>query len=322
MTNARLLSFLPEGVRPAGRDELRRAQLTIAACWLSVVIAGFSALMQGIAGVRVSALACLVSGAVSAVLPFYVRRTGRWRRAAAALAAQIWIGTVAVAALTAGTLIPALYYLVFAAAVATITLGLRAGLAVGFANLLVTSAFYALHAAGASVPVAVPPEAALRAAIRGGLLFNLTVTALLAAYEWLRRASARDNEETERRFRALADYGPDLIVEMDATGRILDSNAAFGARRGQMAGRLATEGIHPDDHSALRDAARSLQTQASVRVGPMRWIERTGETRWFESSLTRFKAGSEWRLLAVSRDVTPRVTLEAQLRQSQKMQAV
>jgi len=319
---ALLLSFLPEGVRAAGRDELRRAQLTIAGCWLSAVMAGASALMQALAGVRVSAIACALCSVASAALPFYVRRTGHWRHAAGALAAVVWGGTVAVAALTGGMLVAALYYLVFAAAVATITLGLRIGLALGLANVAIAGGFYALHAAGAPVPISVPPELALRSTIRGALVFNLALTALLAAVEWLRSESARHSEETERRFRALADYGPDLIVEMDATGRILDSNAAFGRRRGQMAGRLATEGIHPDDQPALRDAARALETQASVRVGPMRWVESSGHTRWFESSLTRFRAGDEWRLLAVSRDVTSRMTLEAQLRQSQKMQAV
>jgi len=320
---ARLLRFLPARVRPASRDELRRAQLTIAGCWLAAAIAGSIALAQAFAGVGIAALVSAACGAVGAALPFYVRRTGHWRRAAGALVAVTWVSAFTVAALTAAMLVPALYYLAIAAAIATITLGLRVGLALGVVNMGVVSAFYVLHVTGTPPVIPVPAETALRSAIRGGLSFNLALFALLAAYEWLRSASVRDSEETERRFRALADYGPDLIVEMDATGRILETNPALAGRRDLMAGRLAQEGIHPDDQPALREAARALRTQASVRVGPLRWKRRSSEeTRWIEASLTRFEAGGEARLLAVSRDVTARVTLEAQLRQSQKMQAV
>jgi signal transduction histidine kinase/CheY-like chemotaxis protein len=72
----------------------------------------------------------------------------------------------------------------------------------------------------------------------------------------------------------------------------------------------------------VRDAVRLLGTQHSVRVGPLRWLRAGQPVRWYEASLTRYRAGGAPRVLIVAREVTERIQLEAQLRQSQKMQAV
>jgi signal transduction histidine kinase len=316
-----LLRFLPPAVRPSERDELLRAQLTLAGCWIGGAIGFAIAAMQMAWGIWESALAAALFGGASWLLPFWVRRSGRWRGAAVVLTALIWSASFAVAALTGGTMAPALYYLVFAAAVATVTLGVRAGAALSVVNTLVIGALYGLRVAGVESLRVVPPEIGLHSTMRGALVFNLALAALVAAYEWLRAAALRDAAQSERRYSALADYGPDLIAELDAAGRVAHISGG-GAMNALFGGRSALESVHRDDRAALIAAARLLETQASVRTAPLRWLGSGAETRWFEASLTRFRARDEWRVLVVGRDVTARVNLEAQLRQSQKMQAV
>ena len=317
-----LLRFLPASQRPSERGDLHRALLVIAGGFLGGVTGLLIAAMQAAWGIRESALACSVFAAVSFALPFWVRRTGRWRAAAAVMTALIWSTSFGVAALTGGTVVPALYYLVFAAAVATITLGARVGIALAVVNTLVVGGLYALHVEGVAPLRVVATELGLRSAMRGAFVFNGVLAALVAAYEWLRAAALRESAQNERRYRALADYGPDLIAEIDEAGRIAHVSGGGGALNAILNGRAALDTIHADDRAAVRDAVRLLETQASVRVGPLRWRERGSGLNWFEASLTRFHAGKRRHGLVVARDVTARMNLEAQLRQSQKMQAV
>lgn len=319
---ARLLWFLPPEVRPADRDALRRALLVIGGCFVTAALATIIAAMQVAWGVGESALACAVGGVTALLLPFWVRRTGNWRIAAALLCAAVWLPSLSVAVLTGGGLIPPLYYLVFAAALAAVTLGYQVGIAIAVVNAVVLAAIYALAVSGAVFPFRVDTSVALHSAMRGAFIFNFALAALVAAYELLRNAAMRESQENERRYRALADYGPDLIAELDSRGRIVHSSVGGGSLSAALVGRSALDGIHRDDQPALGKVLRLLETQQSVRAGPLRWLTNKTDAIWFEASLTRFKAGDEWHMLVVARDVSERIALEAQLRQSQKMQAV
>ena len=314
--------FLPAEVRARSRDEVRRALLTVAACWLTAMVASLTALLQAFWGVRQVAIVCMSAGAATALVTLVVRATGRWRLAAWALCGLIWGAAFSVTALTGGVLVPALYYLVFAAAIAAVTIGFRAGIAISLLTIGVLAGVYFLHLSGVRFPVEVDPERALGSGIRGALIFNVALGALVGFYEFLRSAALSDSAESERRYRALADHGPDLIAEVDASGRVLHTSASAGPVVSALVGRPALEAIHPADHARVREALRQLDVQPSVRVGPLRWNSRDGDIHWFEASLTRFQTATEARILAVARDVTQRITLEEQLRQSQKMEAV
>jgi PAS domain S-box-containing protein len=319
---ALLLRFLPDSARPKKRDDLRRAQLTLVGCWIAAGFAIAISAMQAAWGLREAALASLAAGTLSALLPFWVRRTGRWRAAAGALTALIWLASLAVAVLSCGTMVAALYYIVLAAAVATLALGTRPGAVLGIVNSLVVVGLYALHAAGFVAPVTVSAEVGMGSAMRGALVFNVALAALVGAYEWLHAAALGDSAESERRYRTLADYGPDLIAEIDARGRIAHITGGGGELNALLQGRDAVGALHPDDRPAAVAVAQRLETQASVRVGPVRWQMTPGDEHWVEASVTRFPVEGERRLLVVARDVSARVHLEAQLRHSQKMQAV
>jgi hypothetical protein len=263
-----LLRFLPPGVRPEERDDLHRATLTIAGCFIAGALGFTIAITQARWGILEAAWICAVLAGCSAALPFWVRRTGRWRVAAGVLTGLVWIASFAVAALTGGTLLTALFCLAFAAAVATLTLGPQAGAALTLANAFVVAALYALHVEDVIPARSVPADVTLASGMRGALVFNLALAALVTAYEWMRAATLRQSEKNERRFRAMADYGPDLIAEVDAAGRIAHVASGGDALNAQIGQRVGLHLLHADDRAAAADGVRLLETQASVRVGP------------------------------------------------------
>lgn len=82
--------------------------------------------------------------------------------------------------------------------------------------------------------------------------------------------------------------------------------------------------IHPDDRQAVADSmARSVQGRSDYRV-EFRAILPDGQTRWMTGQAKIFHNtdGTPSRLLGVGMDVSERKSLEAQLRQAQKLEAV
>ena len=314
--------FLPEGLKQGDPYEGRRALLTVAGCLIAAAVSaviGFLQLAWGLWQVGLASAACsMICGA----LPFWIRRSGAWRPVAALLCGTIWLSAFAVAVTTGGAMVSALYYLVFAAALAAAILGARAGIVVALASITSIGALYLLHVRGVRFPIAVGAEVGLLSAMRGALVFHLALLPLVAAYEWMRMRTLRDSERSERRYRALADHGPDLIAEIDADGRVVHTSTSNPALLASLIGRAVLDGIHHDDRDTLDEALRQLETHPSVRVGPYRWVVGHDQVLWFEASLTRFRENGEERLLVVARDVGERLALEAQLRQSQKMQAI
>jgi two-component system cell cycle sensor histidine kinase/response regulator CckA len=323
---SRLLWFLPRHLRSAPRDDQRRALLVVGGSLLTATFGLLIAVLQLLWGLPLAATASASGAALGAALPFLVRLTGRWRMAAAILTGAVWIPALAVAVLTNGAMAAAVYYLVLGAAIAALTVGPRVGLALGVANAVIVGAIFSLRVAHVGPLVAVDPEIAQDSAMRGAFLFNLALAALIAAYELLRTAAIRDSEANERRYHALADHGPDLIAEIDPQGRVVPAGAGSdgfaAALAGVRLGDARSEGIHVDDRPMVTEAFRLLERQPSARIGPLRWLREGGATEWIEASLTRYHAATESRTLVVARDVSERIALESQLRQSHKMQAV
>lgn len=321
-----LLWFLPPRVRPTGRDDLRRALLVIGGSFLTAIIATAVAMMQFLWAVPIAGVVSLGAGFVAALLPFWIRRTGHWQSTAAILTAAVWIPALGISIATGGVLIAALYYLVLGAAMAALTVGPRMGLVLGVVNALVVAAIVGARHVGMVPPVVVDNRIAIESAMRGAFTFNLALAALVAAYEFLRSAALRESDANERRFRALADYGPDLIAELDPAGRVVASSTGGGdlaaALAGVVSGAPSQDAIHADDRASVVAAFAQLARESSVRVGPLRWARDHGGTTWVEAALTRYPAAQEDRTLVVARDVSERIELEAHLRQSQKMQAV
>jgi PAS domain S-box-containing protein len=132
--------------------------------------------------------------------------------------------------------------------------------------------------------------------------------------------------DSEARYRMLAEYAPDMIVEHDENGHIVYANArtlAFsGYSADQIDGLQFPEWSHPDDLDAC---ARAFQ--AVLQGIPTRLVHRLrradGEYVWLASSgAPVVTASGAVHMIAQSRDLTEELSLQEQLRQAQKMEAI
>jgi PAS domain S-box-containing protein len=127
---------------------------------------------------------------------------------------------------------------------------------------------------------------------------------------------------SEDRYRALVSQAVDGIAVTDVRGRTLDANAQLaamlGATRQELIGGRMAERIAPED---LPDAYRLLaRVQAGERLSfPLQLVRPNGERVPVEIS-----AGlvNDDLILAIVRDVSERQRLEAQLRQSHRLEVV
>ncbi len=159
--------------------------------------------------------------------------------------------------------------------------------------------------------------AALAASLALGLRSHEARSALREAQVDRRRLAA------EQRLAALARHANDAILEIDEEGTILDANdravESYGWPLARFLGMsfkdLCANGSCPPEEEAWRTGDRGVRFGAVHRRAD-------GTTFPVEISGSRSEIGGRPHLLAIVRDVTERRTLEAELRQAQKMEAV
>ena len=132
---------------------------------------------------------------------------------------------------------------------------------------------------------------------------------------------------SEERYRVLAEYAPDMVVELAADGSLLYANArvveAIGFTPAELAAMAPMSWLHPDD----RDAGIRAMSEVFAHGGPTRLVHRLqrkdGTYLWVASSGARYIGGAgEARVVAHSRDLSEELSLQEQLRESQKMDAI
>jgi PAS domain S-box-containing protein len=133
--------------------------------------------------------------------------------------------------------------------------------------------------------------------------------------------------ESEARYRVLAEHAPDMVIELDATGRVMYANPraleSIGYTLDELKCMEVTAALHPDDREAC---ARAI-SEVLANGGPTRLVHRfrrkDGADLWVLSSAARHVSSSgETRLIGHSRDLTAELSLQEQLRESQKMDAI
>ncbi len=132
----------------------------------------------------------------------------------------------------------------------------------------------------------------------------------------------------EERYRRLAENAPDIIYRVELPGgRCTFMNPRVEQVLGYAPGEFyADPGLlgrlpQPDDRAALEAALCGESAGGTIL---MRWQHRNGSAVWIEQDQTvvRGAGGAAAAVECIARDVTERKSLEEQLRQSQKMEAV
>jgi PAS domain S-box-containing protein len=159
----------------------------------------------------------------------------------------------------------------------------------------------------------------------------LRVVATRAGAELERELAEKALRETEARHSAILESSLDGLIVFDAGGTIVEFNAAaetmFGHPRADAIGRDVADLIMPP---ALRDEyqrslARYVDSRASGSGGPrieMPALRSDGAEFRVELSVLPIGGTGPLLFAAVVRDITNRLMLEEQLRQSQKLQAI
>ncbi|MBX9616493.1 MAG: PAS domain-containing protein [Caulobacteraceae bacterium] len=136
------------------------------------------------------------------------------------------------------------------------------------------------------------------------------------------RRAQQKIEESEARYRLLADHASDIILTYGVDGRIRyvspSVEAVSGVAPAALIGQPVTAMIHSEDVQRLTEAFRELVRSggATGRVGlRYRGNLASGETRWFEArtTLIRDDAGRVVEFHDVVRDVTATKALEDEL---------
>jgi len=137
-----------------------------------------------------------------------------------------------------------------------------------------------------------------------------------------RRLAEKKVEESERRYRLLADNATDLISLHAADGTYLyvspSCERLLGYRPDDLVGRTAYGLFHADDLARIRDPweAAAAGGDGGIVTVTIRMRHKTGRWVWFETTSTRVEQGEPGRpptIVSVSRDVGERVRYEMDL---------
>jgi PAS domain S-box-containing protein len=117
-----------------------------------------------------------------------------------------------------------------------------------------------------------------------------------------------------------------ITISTEAEGRYLDVNEAFldllGYQREDVVGRTAAELNFWADPLDRGEMIRKLNEENLVAKHQMRYRTAKGKIREAEIWAESIEVDGERCVLAITRDVTEMIQLEAQLRQAQKMEAI
>jgi PAS domain S-box-containing protein len=133
-------------------------------------------------------------------------------------------------------------------------------------------------------------------------------------------------KDRERELRELFHNSADIVISMDEKGTILNVSPSIreilGYAPSELAGRDGFAFLHPEDLERTRALFREAAAKPLAIVEEeVRAAHKDGRWRILQTR-GRFIPGSPGRMFFNSRDVTVQRTLEAELRQAQKMECI
>jgi PAS domain S-box-containing protein len=277
---------------------------------------------------RSSAVAVVVAGSL---LARRLVRRGRVRAAGALLV--VMLGSVLASTLLfdGGVHAPARSGLILVVVAAGLLMGPRAALAAAALCVAILGVVALLDARGA-----IPPVPFIYTPLR---VFWIESVYYVAGGVLVAVAAARVQEAlvalraSDERWRALAEHSPDLVAEIDTSGRFVyaspNHRAVLGYAPEELVGRSVEEVLRRVDVRAPGALAGVVAGWFGERAPEtplprlQRIRHRDGSPRWMEVAWSRYCAqDGSLRVLCVSRDVTGRVRLEEQLRETQRLESL
>ncbi len=140
----------------------------------------------------------------------------------------------------------------------------------------------------------------------------------------------RIEEELERRnelFRQITENVDDLIVVLDLEGKRLFNSPSYRRLLGDPDALIGTDAfaeVHPEDRDRIKRLFRETVTTGEGQRTEYRFLLNNGMIRFIESqgSVIRDAGGKVAQVVVVSRDVTERKQIEAQLFRAQRMENI
>jgi two-component system, cell cycle sensor histidine kinase and response regulator CckA len=136
-----------------------------------------------------------------------------------------------------------------------------------------------------------------------------------------------ERKKAEETFRKAFDANPEpMTISSIAEGRYLDVNEAFlrvtGYQRDEVISRTSLELNFWERPEARSELVTTLRTEGSVRNLEITYRTKSGEQRIALDSSEIIEVGGQKCMISILRDMTEQKSLEKQLRQAQKMEAV
>ncbi|HEU5103897.1 MAG TPA: PAS domain S-box protein [Roseiflexaceae bacterium] len=131
--------------------------------------------------------------------------------------------------------------------------------------------------------------------------------------------------ESEARYRLITEHANDLISLLDQNGLLLylspSIQTLLSYEPAELQGTTVFDLIHPEDLDQVRERWDQLDARRRAQF-IYRIRHRNGEWRWFEAQGSLAEREGGYYAVLVSRDITERRQLEAQLFQAQKLEAI
>jgi PAS domain S-box-containing protein len=129
-------------------------------------------------------------------------------------------------------------------------------------------------------------------------------------------------KQAEEKYRLLMEQAHDAILVLDQSGLVIEANRTAGMMLGRPRDDIIGRPFRSVADPAGAPGLDSLLTPGSPGLIQLRLAGADGKGRDVEVSAARVSTGGQELVIVIGRDITQRLRLEQQLRQSQKMDAI